>query len=156
MSSTNYTLRCENLHRYLGEGETRVHVLRGASLTLEPARVYAIVGPSGCGKSTLLYLLGLLDRQDDGDIWIRNELMSTASDEERTRARNQHIGFVFQFHFLLAEFSAMENLMWVWKINHIAWQISCLGGSSSVLLLRVHWRIVHLFYWRMSRQGIWM
>ncbi len=109
--STNYTLQCENLHRYLGEGETRVHVLRGASLTLQPARVYAIVGPSGCGKSTLLYLLGLLDRQDDGDIWIRNELMSTASDEERTQARNQHIGFVFQFHFLLAEFSAMENLM---------------------------------------------
>lgn len=111
MSDQDYTLRCENLHRYLGEGETRVHVLRGASLSLKPSRVYAIVGPSGCGKSTLLYLLGLLDRQDDGDIWIRNELMSTASDEDRTRARNQHIGFVFQFHFLLAEFSALENLM---------------------------------------------
>ncbi len=109
--STDYTLRCENLHRYLGEGETRVHVLRGASITLKPARVYAIVGPSGCGKSTLLYLLGLLDRQDAGDIWIRNELMSTASDEDRTQARNQHIGFVFQFHFLLAEFTALENLM---------------------------------------------
>lgn len=105
------TLRCENLHRYLGEGEGRVHVLRGAKLALKPARVYAIVGPSGCGKSTLLYLLGLLDRQDEGDIWIRNQLMSRASDEERTRARNEHIGFVFQFHFLLAEFTAKENLI---------------------------------------------
>jgi lipoprotein-releasing system ATP-binding protein len=111
MSEGNYTLRCENLHRYLGEGEARVHVLRGATISLQPSRVYAIVGPSGCGKSTLLYLLGLLDRQDDGDIWIRGELMSKASDEARTKARNQHIGFVFQFHFLLAEFTALENLM---------------------------------------------
>ena len=107
----DYRLRCENLHRYLGEGEGRVHVLRGVSLALEPAQVYAIVGPSGCGKSTLLYLLGLLDRQEEGDIWITGKKMSRASDDERTRARNEHIGFVFQFHFLLAEFTAAENLM---------------------------------------------
>lgn len=104
-------LRAQNLQRYLGEGESRVHVLRGVELSIEPARTYAIAGPSGCGKSTLLYLLGLLDRQDDGDIWIANELMSTASDIQRTHARNRHIGFVFQFHFLLPEFTAAENVM---------------------------------------------
>ncbi|GHB89862.1 ABC transporter ATP-binding protein [Cerasicoccus arenae] len=104
-------LRAENLHRSLGEGESRVHVLRGINLQLKPAMTYSVAGPSGCGKSTMLYLLGLLDRQDKGQIWIRGELMSDASDAERTAARSRHIGFVFQFHFLLPEFSAAENVM---------------------------------------------
>ncbi len=104
-------LRCEGLHRYLGEGEGRVHVLRGVSFEARPGRVTAIVGPSGCGKSTLLYLLGLLDRPDDGAIWIRDALMSNTGDLERTAARGEHIGFVFQFHFLMSEFTALENVM---------------------------------------------
>ena len=104
-------LACRGIHKHLGEGETRVHVLRGVDLTLRDSMTYAIAGPSGCGKSTLLYLLGLLDRQDEGDIFINGELMSSASDEERTAARNRHIGFVFQFHFLLPEFTALENVM---------------------------------------------
>jgi lipoprotein-releasing system ATP-binding protein len=103
-------LRAENLHRHLGQDETRVHVLRGLSLALQPGRLYAVSGPSGCGKSTLLYLLGLLDRQDSGDIWIGGERMSAASDAERTAARNRLLGFIFQFHFLLPEFSALENV----------------------------------------------
>jgi lipoprotein-releasing system ATP-binding protein len=73
--------------------------------------VYAIVGPSGCGKSTLLYLLGLLDRPDGGEISIQGQLMSNDDDLARTAARCQHIGFVFQFHFLMLEFSALENVM---------------------------------------------
>lgn len=104
-------LRCENLHRYLGQGEGRVHVLRGVSFEAYPGRVTAIVGPSGCGKSTLLYLLGLLDQPDDGSIWIRDHLMSNSGDLARTAARGEHIGFVFQFHFLMQEFSALENVM---------------------------------------------
>ncbi len=104
-------LRCANLHRYLGQGEGRVHVLRGVSFEAQPGRVTAIVGPSGCGKSTLLYLLGLLDKPDDGSIWIREQLMSNSGDLERTAARGEHIGFVFQFHFLLQEFTALENVM---------------------------------------------
>ncbi|HEY4248044.1 MAG TPA: ABC transporter ATP-binding protein [Lacunisphaera sp.] len=104
-------LRCENLHRYLGEGEGRVHVLRGVSFEAQPGHVTAIVGPSGCGKSTLLYLLGLLDQPNDGSIWIGDELMSNSSDIDRTAARGEHIGFVFQFHFLMQEFSALDNVM---------------------------------------------
>jgi lipoprotein-releasing system ATP-binding protein len=104
-------LRCENLHRYLGEGEGRVHVLRGVSFEARRGNVTAIVGPSGCGKSTTLYLLGLLDQPDDGSIWIRDQLMSNSSDIERTAARCEHIGFVFQFHFLMQEFSALDNVM---------------------------------------------
>jgi lipoprotein-releasing system ATP-binding protein len=104
-------LRAENLHRHLGQGEMRAHVLRGLNLELRPGQLYAISGPSGCGKSTLLYLLGLLDRQDEGEIWIADERMSAASDAERTAARNRLLGFVFQFHFLLPEFTALENVL---------------------------------------------
>ena len=104
-------LRCESLHRYLGQGDGRVHVLRGVSFEAKAGNVCAIVGPSGCGKSTLLYLLGLLDQPDGGSIWIRNQLMSNTGDLERTAARGEHIGFVFQFHFLMQEFTALENVM---------------------------------------------
>jgi len=109
--SDQFALKCSNIHRYLGQGEGRVHVLKGVSFEAQAGQVYAIVGPSGCGKSTLLYLLGLLDRQDGGDIWINGRPMSNSSDAERTAARGEHIGFVFQFHFLMQEFSALENVM---------------------------------------------
>ena len=104
-------LRCSNLHRYLGQGEGRVHVLKGVSFEAQRGQVYAIVGPSGCGKSTLLYLLGLLDQPDEGEIEINGKLMSNRDDVARTAARGEHIGFVFQFHFLMLEFTALENVM---------------------------------------------
>jgi lipoprotein-releasing system ATP-binding protein len=104
-------LRCTNLHRYLGHDEGRVHVLRGVSFEARGGDVYAIVGPSGCGKSTLLYLLGLLDQPDGGEIEIAGRRMSNTDDAARTAARGLHIGFVFQFHFLMLEFSALENVM---------------------------------------------
>ena len=104
-------LRCENLHRFLGQGEGRVHVLKGVSFEAQRGQVYAIVGPSGCGKSTLLYLLGLLDQPDQGQIEINGQAMSNSDDFARTAARGAHIGFVFQFHFLMLEFTALENVM---------------------------------------------
>jgi len=110
-SDDPFALRCENLHRYLGHGEGRVHVLKGVSFEASRGQVYAIVGPSGCGKSTLLYQLGLLDQPDDGQIWINRQLMSNNDDAARTAARGEHIGFVFQFHFLMSEFTALENVM---------------------------------------------
>ncbi len=111
MTSSTPILRCKNLERYLGEGEKRTRILHGIDLELEPATLYAITGPSGCGKSTLLYTLGLLDQQDAGEIWIRDRKVSAANDTERTRIRNSTIGFVFQFHFLLSEFTALENIL---------------------------------------------
>ncbi len=104
-------LRCTDLHRYLGRDEGRVHVLKGVSFEARRGQVYAIVGPSGCGKSTLLYLLGLLDQPDGGQIEINGRLMSNTDDAARTAARGEHIGFVFQFHFLMLEFTALENVM---------------------------------------------
>src|SRR5947209_10539127 len=104
-------LRCSNLHRHLGQGEGRVHVLKGVSFEAQRGQVYAIVGPSGCGKSTLLYLLGLLDQPDEGEIEINGRVMSNSDDQARTAARGEHIGFVFQFHFLMLEFTALENVL---------------------------------------------
>ena len=106
-----FALRCTNLHRFLGQGEGRVHVLKGVSFEAARGQVYAIVGPSGCGKSTLLYLLGLLDQPDEGTIEINGHLMSNSDDFARTAARGAHIGFVFQFHFLMLEFTALENVL---------------------------------------------
>jgi lipoprotein-releasing system ATP-binding protein len=110
-AGSSCALRCTNLHRYLGQGEGRVHVLKGVSFEAERGKVCAIVGPSGCGKSTLLYLLGLLDQPDDGVIEINGQRMSNDDDLARTAARGAHIGFVFQFHFLMLEFTALENVM---------------------------------------------
>jgi lipoprotein-releasing system ATP-binding protein len=110
-TESKIAMRCSGLHRYLGKDEGRVHVLKGVSFEAHAGSVYAIVGPSGCGKSTLLYLLGLLDQPDKGEIWINGQLMSNSVDGVRTAARGEHIGFVFQFHFLMLEFTALENVM---------------------------------------------
>jgi lipoprotein-releasing system ATP-binding protein len=104
-------LSCREIERYLGEDESRVHALRGVSLDLEPGTVHAVVGPSGCGKSTLLYILGLLDQPDSGSVAIESQPASHLPDPELSRRRNEFIGFIFQFHFLLEDFSAQENVM---------------------------------------------
>ncbi len=104
-------LECRGIHKHLGEGASRVHVLKGVNLKLYRGEVSAIVGPSGCGKSTLLYLLGLLDRQEQGSIFINEQEVPLNRDGVHTELRCEYIGFVFQFHFLLPEFSAMENVM---------------------------------------------
>jgi lipoprotein-releasing system ATP-binding protein len=104
-------LSCRNIERYLGEDESRVHALRGVSVDLEPGTVHAVVGPSGCGKSTLLYILGLLDQPDSGAVEIESEPASHLPDPELSRRRNEFIGFIFQFHFLMEDFTALENVM---------------------------------------------
>ena len=104
-------LSCRDVERYLGEEEERVHALRGVSLDLEPGSVHAVVGPSGCGKSTLLYILGLLDPPDAGQVSIAAAPTSHLSDDELARKRNEFIGFIFQFHFLMEDFTAEENVM---------------------------------------------
>ncbi len=104
-------LRCEGIERYLGEDEERVHALRGVSLEIETGSVHAVVGPSGCGKSSLLYVLGLLDVPNAGSVSIESESMSRLSDDELATRRSQFIGFIFQFHFLMEDFTAEENVM---------------------------------------------
>ena len=87
-----------------------VEVLRGIDLHLQPGEVVALVAPSGAGKSTLLHIAGLLDTPDAGDVRLAGRSMGGASDDARTRARRDDIGFIYQFHHLLPEFSALENV----------------------------------------------
>lgn len=108
--SAETVIACRGLERHLGAGEGRVQVLRGVDIAVARGTVAAVVGPSGCGKSTLLYLLGLLDRPGAGSLHLLGRDVTSAGDAERTRLRNRHVGFVFQFHFLLPEFTAEENV----------------------------------------------
>ena len=103
-------LQVKRLEHSFSVGEENVHALRGVSFEAKTGEVTAIVGPSGCGKSTLLYLLGLLDRPDEGEILLDNKSVSQASDQVRTELRNKNVGFVFQFHFLIKELTACENV----------------------------------------------
>src|SRR5215472_222959 len=109
--SSEICLSCESIERYLGEEEERVHALRGVSLEIETGSVHAVVGPSGCGKSSLLYILGLLDTPDAGRVLIESETVSHLTDDELARRRSRFIGFIFQFHFLMEDFTAEENVM---------------------------------------------
>ena len=109
--SARLSLSCDRIERYLGEEEERVHALRGVSLEIETGSVHAVVGPSGCGKSSLLYVLGLLDTPDAGHVSIETETVSHLSDDELAQRRNKFIGFIFQFHFLMEDFTAEENVM---------------------------------------------
>lgn len=88
-----------------------VNVLRGVDLTIEAGQVAALIAPSGAGKSTLLHIAGLLDQQDSGQVAICGQDMSRATDRRRTRTRRNDIGFVYQFHHLLPEFTALENVI---------------------------------------------
>lgn len=96
----------KNIYKRYGSLE----VLRGVNLNINKGEVVAIVGPSGCGKSTLLHILGSLDKADMGEIVINNVSLGQLSGNKLAAFRNKHIGFVFQFHHLLPEFSALENV----------------------------------------------
>jgi len=106
----NAILRCQQLGMVYTEGPNDVRVLQDVDLQIDKAERIAIVGASGSGKSTLLHLLGGLDLPSEGSVWIDGQEMSGVSDKRRGEIRNQYMGFVYQFHHLLPEFTAVENV----------------------------------------------
>ncbi len=104
-------LALSNITRHYISGENRLEVLTDASLSIKPGELVALVGPSGSGKSTLLQVAGLLDTPQGGSIAIGGEEASTAGDGRRTALRNKFIGFIYQFHHLLPELTAEENVV---------------------------------------------
>ena len=96
--------------RHFPQGRTTLEVLRGVDMTLEPGELVALVGPSGAGKSTLLHIAGLLERPDGGEVLLDGKACSGLDDGARTTIRRLQMGFVYQYHHLLPEFSAVENV----------------------------------------------
>lgn len=104
-------LRAENIHKIFWLGKNvKIHVLKGIDLEIERGEVVAVVGASGTGKSTLLHILGALDRPTDGKVFVNGVDVFQMNDVELAKFRNKKIGFVFQFHHLLPEFTAIENV----------------------------------------------
>ncbi|MCC7260295.1 MAG: ABC transporter ATP-binding protein [Alphaproteobacteria bacterium] len=103
-------LELRDITKTYRQGKNTLEVLKGASLSLTAGEMVALVGPSGAGKSTLLHIAGLLDTLDGGTVALQGRDISNASEGERTRVRRESIGFVYQFHHLLPEFSAWENV----------------------------------------------
>ena len=108
MSEAHLSLR--GVHREFGKGETAVHVLESADLDVKSGELVAIVAPSGAGKSTLLHICGLLERPQSGEVSINGVATSALGDRQRTMLRRNTIGYVYQFHHLLPEFTALENV----------------------------------------------
>ncbi len=104
-------LEVRNLFKSYGEGAAKVEVLKGIDLTVEAGDTIAMVGPSGAGKSTLLHVMGTIDRPTSGEVLFDGEAIFSLPDQPLAAFRNRSIGFVFQFHHLLPEFSALENVM---------------------------------------------
>ena len=109
--SADPLVEVQDLHKTYGEGSTATHVLHGLDLRLEAGELCALLGPSGSGKSTLLTILGTLMRPSSGHHQMLGRDLTRAGDRELTEFRNRHIGFVFQFHHLLPEFTALENVV---------------------------------------------
>ena len=104
-------LALKDVYRTFHQGGTTLEVLRGVTIDLRPGETVALVGPSGSGKSTILHIAGLLERPDGGEVLIDGVAAGGLSDGERTRLRRAALGFVYQYHHLLPEFSALENVM---------------------------------------------
>ena len=117
-------LALQGVVRTFHQGREALQVLRGADLEISAGEIVGLVGPSGAGKSTLLHIAGLLESADAGETYVCGEASSTMNDDERTKARRDHLGFVYQYHHLLPEFSALENVMIPQIISGYSRQVS--------------------------------
>src|SRR5262249_25509692 len=128
--------------RYV-QGDATLEILRGAELALWSGQSVALIAPSGAGKSTLLHIAGLLEQPDAGEVYINGVATSHLADSERTGIRRTEIGFVYQFHHLLPEFSAVENVMLPQMIRGLSGQEARLRGIELLSYLGLKDRLNH-------------
>lgn len=107
----NIIMKLEDIYKFYVETGNKLHILKKLNLEVKRGEFVSILGKSGSGKSTLLNIMGLLDKIDGGKIWIDNKEVSSLNEMERNNIKNHFLGFVFQFHYLMSEFTALENVM---------------------------------------------
>lgn len=118
--STNVVLEAKNVRKHFSDGKSTVEVIHGISLKVHAGEFVSIVGASGSGKSTLLHILGGLERPSEGMVYLNGQRFDHLNETQRGFERNQHLGFVYQFHHLLPEFSALENVAMPLMLRHDA------------------------------------
>ena len=131
------------VERRYPQAEGALEILRGADLAIWPGELVALVAPSGAGKSTLLHLAGLLERPDGGEVYVGGHPTAAMSDAERTRFRREEMGFVYQFHHLLPEFSALENVVMPQLIRGLAQSEARTRATELLSFLGLKDRLVH-------------
>ncbi|OLP58476.1 ABC transporter [Xaviernesmea oryzae] len=136
-------LELSAVERHYSQGDKALSILKGADFRLNAGQTVALVAPSGTGKSTLLHLAGLLERPDAGDVLINGRSCGTLGDEERTRVRRHEIGFVYQFHHLLPEFTAIENIMMPQLIGGLSKAEARERGAALLDYMRIGHRADH-------------
>lgn len=139
----NQVLSCSNLHKTYRQGELEVPVLLGVSLEIAHGERVAIVGASGSGKSTLLHLLGGLDDASSGEVAIMGRNVNTMSQVERGNLRNASLGFVYQFHHLLPEFSALENVAMPLLIRRMDKELAYAQATAMLAQVGLEHRLKH-------------
>lgn len=120
----NMALLAKNISKTYGEGNLAVKVLTDVNLEVSPGEKLAIIGASGSGKSTLLHLLGGLDHVTQGEVYLAGKSLKYLSDAQLNDVRNQHLGFIYQFHHLLAEFSALDNVAMPLRIRGVSAEVA--------------------------------
>jgi len=139
----NVVLKLSGVERHYGQGETLLTILKGADFTLSSGEMVALVAPSGTGKSTLLHVAGLLEHPDGGEVVVNGRPCDGLSDDKRTAIRRGEIGFVYQFHHLLPEFSAQENIMMPQLIAGLSWKEASERAKMLLDYMRIGHRGVH-------------
>jgi lipoprotein-releasing system ATP-binding protein len=143
MSEETPVIFLHGIERHYRQADAMLDILKGAELALWPGQSVALVGPSGAGKSTLLHIAGLLEQPDSGDVYIDGVSTSALSDAERTQIRRTEIGFVYQSHHLLPEFSAVENVMLPQMIRGLSRREARKRASEILTYLGLRERMTH-------------
>lgn len=137
------SLRLSKVTRSFNEGENELHILRGADLSIAAGEMVALVAPSGTGKSTLLHIAGLLEKPDSGDVFVGGRSCNDLSDDARTAMRRNDVGFVYQFHHLLPEFTALENIMMPQMIRGLSKPVAAERALELLNYMRMGARAEH-------------
>ncbi|MDE2184494.1 MAG: ABC transporter ATP-binding protein [Alphaproteobacteria bacterium] len=143
MNEMHAALRLDGVARVYREGEGELEIFRDVSAALMPGELVALVGPSGAGKSSLLHMAGLLEAPTAGEIVINGVPVSSLNDLERTRIRRETIGFVYQAHHLLPEFTALENVVIPQMIAGVARKVAALEAERLLTILGLEHRLTH-------------